>query len=113
MRHVTHRHIRPPPANQPQCTEVADTGAEVLVARPQMVIQCIKGDRGRERSERGRKGGVGGCNGSVRRGVQGLDTLSDSLSMQITTITGNAWALALANCHGNNKGGLPLSREAN
>lgn len=30
--------------------------------------------------------------------------------MQITTITGNAWALASANCHGNNKGGLPLSR---
>lgn len=39
--------------------------------------------------------------------------LSDSLSMQITTITGNAWALAPTNCHGNNKGGLPLSREAN
>lgn len=86
-KHVTRRHFR---ANQLQCTEVADTGVEVLVARPQMVIQCIKGDRGRERSERGRKGGVGGCNGSVRRGVQGLDTLSDSLSMQITTITGNA-----------------------
>lgn len=84
---MTRRHFR---ANQLQCTEVADTGVEVLVARPQMVIQCIKGDRGRERSERGRKGGVGGCNGSVRRGVQGLDTLSDSLSMQITTITGNA-----------------------
>lgn len=48
-----------------------------------------------------------------RRGVQGPDTLSDLLSMQITTITGNAWALAPANCHGNNKGGLPLSGEAN
>lgn len=46
-------------------------------------------------------------------GVQGLDTLSDSLSMQITTITGNAWALAAANCHSNNKEGLPLSAEAN
>lgn len=48
------------------------------------------GDREREGSHRGRKGGVGGCIGSERRGVQGLDTLSDLLSMQITTITGNA-----------------------
>lgn len=37
----------------------------------------------------------------------------DSLSMQITTIAGNAWALAAVNCHSNNKGGLPLSGEAN
>lgn len=99
--------------NQPQCTDVSDTGVEVLVARPLMEIQCSKEDRGRGGGERGRMGGVGGCNGSERRGVQGLDTLSDSLSMQITTITGNAWALAPANCHSNNKGGLPLSGEAN
>lgn len=43
----------------------------------------------------------------------GVLILSDSLSMQITTITGNASALAPANCHSNNKRGLPLSREAN
>lgn len=42
-----------------------------------------------------------------------VETVSDSLSMQITTITGNAWALAAANCHSNNKGGLPLSAAAN
>lgn len=34
---------------------------------------------------------------------------SDLFSMQITTITGNAWALASANCQSNNRGGLPLS----
>lgn len=39
--------------------------------------------------------------------------VSDSLSMQIARITGNALALATTNCHSNNKGRLPLSREAN
>lgn len=49
----------------------------------------------------------------VREERYGVLILSDSLSMQITTITGNAWALAPANCHSNNKGGLPFSGEAN
>lgn len=51
-------------------------------------------------------------NVSERRGFRVL-IVSDSLSMQIARITGNALALATANCHSNNKGGLPLSREAN
>lgn len=45
----------------------------------------------------------------TKTGVRRLDLLS----MRITTISGNAWALALANSRGNNKGGLPLSAEAN
>lgn len=53
------------------------------------------------------------CNGSAKCGEKALDTLSASLSTQITTIRGNAWALALENYYGNNKGGLPLSEEAN
>lgn len=44
-----------------------------------------------------------------RVGVRRLNLLL----MQIATISGNAWALALANSHCNNKGGLPLSVEAN
>lgn len=67
-------------------------------------------DKGRGGSERGGKVAVTAVREERYRG---LDCLSDSLSMQITTITGNAWALAAANCHSNNKGGLPLSTEAN
>lgn len=52
------------------------------------------------------------CNAGVKRGVKGGGGL-DLLSMQITTISGNAWALAPANSPSNNKGGLPLGAEAN
>lgn len=74
-----------------------------------MGIQSRKGDTGEEKEE-GKEKWVAL---TALREVGYRVLILYSLSMQITTITGNAWALAPANCHGNNKRGLPLSRETN
>lgn len=87
---------------------VSHTGVEVSVARPLMAHQCNNEGRARQGW---REEWVAVM--AVTEEVQRVLILPDSLSMQITTITGSARALVAANCHGNNKGRLPLSGEAN
>lgn len=76
------------------------------VARPLMETRRgMRGEEGGGRRETGSAAWVATRMAAVEERYGEVWILSDSLSMQITTITGNAWALAPANCHGNNKEG--------